>query len=186
MMNMKELIDTCHGASKAAGWWSDLGTGLPLDPLPLAAEKIALCHSEVSEAYIADLYGLMDDKLTDRLGYEVELADVVIRCADLLGALGEAPFEDDDDYGLDAPCCGTMESMLDIHANLSEAVEALRKGGSPAKGLTHAIKRCLNVSFDSAGEPVDVMSAVHAKLSFNAHRSDHKIAARAAAGGKKW
>ena len=189
MMNMKELIDTCHAASKAAGWWSDLGNGLPLDPLTLAAEKIALCHSEVSEAHTANVKGSMDDKLTDRLGYEVELADVVIRCADLLGALGEAPFEDDDDYGLDEPYCGTMESLLDIHANLSEAVEALRKGGSPAKGLTHAIKRCLNVSFDSVGEPVDVMSAVHAKLSFNKQRAldgDHSLEARRAKGGKKW
>ena len=187
-MNMKELIDTCHGASKAAGWWHDIGNGLPLDPLTLAAEKIALCHSEVSEAHAANIKGSMDDKLTDRLGYEVELADVVIRCADLLGALGEATFEDDD-YGLDASCFGTMESLLDIHANLSEALEALRKGGSPSKGLTHAIKRCLGLAFDSGGRQVDVMSAVHAKLAFNKQRAidgDHSLEARRAKGGKKW
>ena len=185
MMNMKELIDTCHGASKAAGWWSDLGNGLPLDPLTLAAEKIALCHSEVSEAHAANVKGSMDDKLTDRLGYEVELADVVIRCADLLGALGEAPF----DGGPDTRGGWPMETMLDIHADLSEALEALRKGGSPSKGLTHAIKRCLNITFDSGGQRVDVMSAVHAKLALNKQRAidgDHSLEARRAKGGKKW
>lgn len=182
MMKMQELIDTCHGASKAAGWWSDLGTGLPLDPLPLAAEKIALCHSEVTEAYIADIGGSMDDKLTDRLGFEVELADVVIRCADLLGALGEAPYNG----ATDPHIGGTMRSLLEIHAHLSAALEALRKGRSPSKGLTYAIMLCLTVESDSFGTPVDVMAAIHAKLAFNAHRSDHKIAARAAAGGKKW
>ena len=184
-MNLKELIAVCHGASKAAGWWHEIGNGLPLDPLTLAAEKIALCHSEVSEAFIADIGGSMDDKLQDRLGFEVELADVVIRCADLLGALGEAPCDGSPEPHIG----GTMQSLLEIHAYLSAALEALRKGRSPSMGLTCAIKHCLTVESDSFGTPVDVMAAVDAKLAFNRQRAidgDHSLEARRAAGGKRF
>lgn len=46
------------------------------------AQKIALMHSELSEALEADRKDLMDDKLTHRKGLEVELADAVIRIKD--------------------------------------------------------------------------------------------------------
>ena len=52
------------------------------------AQKLALCHSELSEGLEGDRKGLMDDKLPHRKMIEVELADAVIRAADLAGALG--------------------------------------------------------------------------------------------------
>lgn len=99
----QDLTDACHNASAAAGWWvvqhpTD-STALPLDGvlevrsrsrygIALTAEKIALIHSEVSEA----LEGLRKDKADEHLPHrksvEVELADAVIRIADLAGALG--------------------------------------------------------------------------------------------------
>jgi hypothetical protein len=51
-------------------------------------EKLCLIHSEISEALEADRKDLMDDKLTDRIGLEVELADACIRILDLSYALG--------------------------------------------------------------------------------------------------
>ncbi|MEP1253738.1 MAG: hypothetical protein ABJI29_03210, partial [Alphaproteobacteria bacterium] len=42
----------------------------------------------ISEALEADRRGLLDDHLTHRPGVEVELADSLIRIADLAGALG--------------------------------------------------------------------------------------------------
>ena len=54
----------------------------------LVAEKLCLTHSEISEAMEGHRKGLMDDKLPHRPMIEVELADAVIRIADLAGALG--------------------------------------------------------------------------------------------------
>lgn len=44
--------------------------------------RIALMHSELSEALEADRKNLMDDKLPHRTGIEVELADALIRILD--------------------------------------------------------------------------------------------------------
>lgn len=87
----------CHGASKAAGWWSHIGMGIDLAEFArsndyfaktLVAQKLCLIHSEISEAMEGHRKDLMDDKLPHRPMIEVELADAVIRIADLAGALG--------------------------------------------------------------------------------------------------
>lgn len=99
--NINSLVDACHGASLSAGWWTHLPTGLdlrqvmraPSNPMEkllsslLVAQKLVLSHSELSEAMEGHRKGLMDDKLPHRSMLEVELADAVIRIADLAGAL---------------------------------------------------------------------------------------------------
>lgn len=83
------LVNICHGASKAAGWWNDLDTGAPILERPhVVGEKLMLVVSEVAEAMEGHRKGLADDKLPHRPMIEVELADAVIRIADLAGALG--------------------------------------------------------------------------------------------------
>jgi len=95
------LTMICHGASLKAGWWHDnkMGRDLvdliknPQSPIEarlakaLVAEKLCLSHGELSEGMEGHRKGLMDDKLTHRPMLEVELADAIIRIADLAGAL---------------------------------------------------------------------------------------------------
>ena len=85
---VKALCDLSYGAAAGAGWWVDIKTGQPYDPVKLVPEKLCLIHSEVSEALEGHRKNLMDDKLPHRPMLEVELADTLIRIGDLAGALG--------------------------------------------------------------------------------------------------
>lgn len=83
------LVMICHGAAHDAGWWTDIVTGEPIVRRPhVVGEKLMLIVSEVAEAMEGHRKSLMDDKLPHRPMIEVELADAVIRIADLAGALG--------------------------------------------------------------------------------------------------
>lgn len=95
------LQSICHQRAYDAGWWTtgDLdireivratpshNIGATAIAKAFVAQKLALCHSELSEGLEGDRKGLMDDKLPHRKMIEVELADAVIRIADLAGAL---------------------------------------------------------------------------------------------------
>lgn len=83
---VEELICICHEQAKAAGWWTDLNTGLPKDRN--VGELICLMHSELSEAMEAHRKNADDDHLPHRKGLEVELADCLIRIFDFAGAHG--------------------------------------------------------------------------------------------------
>lgn len=88
------LVLASHGAAATAGWWIDTETGEDVRTWPekfltlWVATKLALVHSEVSEGLEGHRKSLMDDKLPHRPMPEVELADAVIRIADLAGGLG--------------------------------------------------------------------------------------------------
>ena len=78
----------CFSASLKAGWWNAKdGSAIQNNPYAFS-NKLALIHSEISEAMEGDRKGLMDDHLPHRPMREVELADAVIRIFDLAGAYG--------------------------------------------------------------------------------------------------
>lgn len=109
---MNSLIDCIDDAAtenhiemETAGFWEESFITYDIlnkaDPklaekyeVDLKLSKLALIHSEVSEAVEAIRKKLNDDKLTDMSGEAVELADVVIRILDYCGRynipLGEA------------------------------------------------------------------------------------------------
>lgn len=88
--SLRHLQDTIYRGNVAAGWWTNLSTGAPYPKgdVNLLLSKMALVHSEVSEAVEGIRKGLMDDHLKDRPMAEVELADAIIRAFDTAGHEG--------------------------------------------------------------------------------------------------
>lgn len=92
------LVATFHKAATEGGWWKDPLTGTDPRDNPLCfSNKLALVHSEISEALEGDRKRKADDHLPHFEARVVELGDAVIRIGDLAGAyklpLGKATVE---------------------------------------------------------------------------------------------
>lgn len=89
---VNSLCEHVHDINVSAGWWTEklVGDVKKADPAfqkYFVGTKLALVHSEVSEAMEGYRKDLMDDHLPARKMVEVELADTFIRIFDLAGAL---------------------------------------------------------------------------------------------------
>lgn len=88
--SLTHLQATIYRGNVEAGWWKNIATGVahPRGDVTLVLSKLALVHSEVSEAVEGVRKGLLDDHLKERPMAEVELADAIIRAFDLAGHEG--------------------------------------------------------------------------------------------------
>ena len=83
-LTINDLIQTSHNTAKEKGWWDDSNRNV--------GELLALVHSEISEALEVyrikgrdGLQEIWEDEKGKPEGFVTELADVIIRIADLCG-----------------------------------------------------------------------------------------------------
>lgn len=164
---LRTFFQDVYARNLKAGWWTDITTGEPKKRS--VGELFMLFVTEIAEAYEAYQVGDPDDKLPHHPGLGVELADLGIRWADFCGALlaGNIVIYN----GARNPGDAMFQEVCDI----ARRYEAIRKTpeavGEPEVG-----------DFEPVG---DVALMVDEKLAFNATRSDHQIANRLKADGKR-
>jgi hypothetical protein len=77
------LCALSHRRAMDAGWYHNLSDGTPKEMN--FGERCMLMVSEITEAFEAERKSMVDDKLPDRCGQEVEFADTLVRIADTSG-----------------------------------------------------------------------------------------------------
>lgn len=107
---LNELANDIFKHNVSAGWWES-GT----HSIYVIATKLALCHSELSEALEGFRKNLMDDHLPSRKMAEVELADTIIRILDLAASQG---------FDID----GAIAEKRAYNANRADHKKEVRKG----------------------------------------------------------
>lgn len=164
-----------HGRNRAAGRWTDLHTGQPLNRD--LRELLMLIVTELAEAMEGHRKNSKDDKLPHRSMVEVELADAAIRCFDTAGGFS---------WDLATDFVARPRGKFSIPAMLLHITETLSSVGfdrSDAQAPTFS-GGLARIFWLGEALHLDVPTTIVEKMEFNAGRADHKREARLAPGGK--
>lgn len=85
--NITDLAEAIHRHNCLKGFYDDVANANEQVKNLFISQQIALIHSEVSEAMEYHRKPKPDNHLPHRTGFEVELADAIIRILDLCGYL---------------------------------------------------------------------------------------------------
>lgn len=186
------LVQQCHGASLAAGWYTDLATGKPKSFN--YGEKLMLCVSELAEAMEGHRKSLPDDKLPHRKMIEVELADTVIRICDHGGARPELELARATASVLGRPWSTyTVADKLNVPERLlvitksicfAHGAHLVAARGDLAHTALYLGQALLDIGELCHERGYDLGGAIAEKMQFNAVRPDHKIEVRMRENGK--
>ena len=185
-MDLSDLQREAHAIAKDHGWWDEGRT---------FGDCIALVHSELSEALeayrehggVVNMFKYSDDTkwfLHDTSGHPAgvasELADVVIRVADMAEFYGvdlaseiETLRRENDERDMTGRTFGDWIS--DLHASLSFSYESREWDGYAARGFPsweELLADCVaGVQRMAAHYGIDLDAAIEAKVEYNRTRS---------------
>ena len=152
-MNLADLQKEAHAIAKAHGWWDEERS---------FGDLIALVHSELSEALEA-------------FGVAIELADVVIRVADMAEhyhwALDAAPIPEPEEWMEFSPAKSFGDWIGLCHIHASDALIAAwmppERFTSPLVSLNLVVR---TVQRMAAHYGIDLDAAIEAKMEYNRTR----------------
>lgn len=212
LLNFNKFCRACHVNSYRAGWWKHserYGIAYPMASEPdrvLIPTKLALIHSEISEAFVGYHGHTHDEHLPYLLNAPVELADTLIRIGDLAGycdldmsaaiALVQQADHLELWFGKFGPHSQNMSRATTVfaymHVYCSGAMEGYRKDTADkvipsisafAANLARVVILCDELAKVNYW---DLPAIAQEKAAYNAVRPDHKAEARAAEHGKKF
>lgn len=179
-MTINELINKAHSAAKAKGFWDqERNTG----------ELLMLIVSECGEALeahrkgrFADIRGLAESEHMNafEMGikdtFEDELADIVIRIADMCGwlKLSDVRWNDLERFKVrsDGIYFNTGQALFGIVCDLTSMpsqVDRARNGGN-SEPMKMLVDRAFQAAWNMAGS-TDLWRHIELKLAYNANRS---------------
>lgn len=159
-MLTNEKIAAIHANAVAHGFWEP-------DSEPTFGEYCALIHEEISEAFSAWRNNEPDEYVVDGKpeGVWVELADVVIRCADAMAAWGCSFKTPDARIDLQHNSFGEFTSIL--HFCVSEAYWCSSAGNTDGRQLCFLV----TIVYEFAERNgIDLDAVIERKCAYNATR----------------